>query len=224
MNSNSTTTISKSEALQQTINWDYFRSDLSLVRQLFFQAGFNCFQIGPDFDPDQFGGKAHAYFGVRVDYVEGEVNMRLNLLIIPGEQDNDTHESPYIYCAPFLAGNLEAMHNTTPSENQQQLIAMEERWANEGENWLETVVGTDDGMTQVSDVPLQDISTEFDFENNLYVYFGLHHHEVPHKELALLFYDGNSGHFLDLEGADFTTPKPPFGTDKADYSLVHDIP
>ncbi len=218
MSSSTLNTLSWEEALQQIIAWNDIRGDLNVVTNTFFPGEGDSFLIGPDFDHEQFKGDAHAYFGVIMDPVKG-TPQQFNLLFIPEEQDSPDYEEPYIYCAPFQPNLTEAR-----GEGSEDVLALEERWASHGQHWLEEVVNHGEGLTQVSQVPQYDINTKFNSTHELFIYLGLHNHPNPHKRLCLLFYDAGSGTFYNLDGADFTTPKPPFGTSKADYGLVEAIP
>ena len=208
--------ITKNDALQQVKNWAHYCENLTLVKQLFNKSG-SSFLINPDFQADNFEDTGHAYFGVHTTEIEGGgLKLQLNLLIIPEEQDTSDNETPYIYCAPYF--NTGDISNNKPGD--ENLVALREEWLSNGVSWLEGMVPSEEGMTLVSDVPVADLTTVFDFEHELFVFFGLRSMEDPHEELSLLFFDGDSQDFVHLPGADFTTPKPPFGTDLAKYSLL----
>ncbi|MGB0175554.1 MAG: hypothetical protein ACPF9D_00215 [Owenweeksia sp.] len=215
--------ISKEDAIEQINNWQEYRDNFTLVKQLFIDSGYN-FIISPNFSPEKFEDKkAHAYFGVHCYFEEGTgMVLRLNLLLIPEEEDVPDMEEPYIYCAPFSRQGFVMPGKDKCDPSEEDLVELEENWADGGENWLYSMVNSEDGMTLVSDVPFADIDLTEESEDGLYVFFGLRE-EVNgeiHKQLSLLFFDGNSDNFIHLHGADFTTPKPPFGTDLAKYSLL----
>ena len=217
-------TITREEAIEQINNWQEYRNNFALVKQLLIDSGYS-FVISPNLNPEKFQNqKAHAYFGVHrhVEDAKGLI-LRLSLLLIPEAEDVPDVEEPYIYCAPFSRQGFVAPQRDACDPSEEDLVQLEENWADSGENWLFFMVNSEDGMTLVSDVPFADIDISPENENGLYVFFGLRDEtdEDIHSQLSLLFYDGNSHNFVHLDGADFTTPKPPFGTDQADrYSLL----
>ncbi len=218
-----TSTISPSEAIEQVDNWLAISTHFTLVRQLFDNGLF--FRIGSDFDHTHFEGQlAHAYFAVKSTPVEGGmIQLEFSLLFI-SESDDEVREGEgepevYIYRAPYINDGF------TITLNPETADQLQERWADEHQSWLNFMINESaEGMTLVSDVPTADITTHFEQKDELFVFMGLGNEINPAHQLHLLFYDGDSGNFLNLSVDDFTTPKPPFGTDQEDrYSLLQNF-
>ncbi len=212
--------ISPSEAMTEVNNWLTVRTNLSLVKQLLDNGYY--FHIGSDFDHTVFENQqAHAYFAITSTPAEGgTLSLQLSLLFISESHDKlrtgDFESEVYIYRAPYINDGF------TFKMDPETADVLQERWADEHEPWLRYMIHESaEGMTLVSDVPTQDITHHFEQKDELFVFLGLGTDMNPAKQLHLLFYDGDSGNFLNLSVDDFTTPKPPFGTKQEDsYHLL----
>ena len=210
-------------AVDQISRWNDLRNTATEVNGLFQDLWY--FKISADFDTSHFEEEeiAHAYFSIRQPATGPPTSEDLSLLIISRTDDQSIvgGASPYIYEAPYINPELGEVIN------EKKAYEMIEDWKAGRQDWVDTMVGMAEGMTLVSDIPLEGLIPYFKRNHGLYVYLGLRDALEEELRLGLLFYDTDSGQFVNLGRAgaphDFTTPRPPFGGGLANYGLYAQI-
>jgi len=92
-------------------------------------------------------------------------------------------------------------------------------WQNNKDAWVQSVIisgqsNPEKGVVRVFDIPVSDMQTVLG--SNTQVYLGLKDTIMLEDEIEVIFYkDGGTQHFYD-----FTTPRPPFGSNGVNYGLL----
>lgn len=210
-----------------TAYWEQIRGNNEAVLDIF--QPYHYFHLDDLFNWSEFvepGVIARGYLGYVDPQGGGYGPENLRLMFINAEQDKQLAEGnisePYIYSASYTYSGNEV---PAPVEGDAKVA----RWAQGYEQWCDSVnpSGGQVGMTRVFDIPLFDLlkQVEVGTGKNLQVYFGLRlPSQNPQFDIDLITYHPETEevlHFLSVD--DFTSPKPPFGSQAAEatYGLIN---